>query len=304
MYVTIRLYYEVDPLRHFKSRPRWPYLLIAGPVLGLVLLVVLQGPFAHRRTPFVPDYPQQDLDPILAKDQLSPAEYDTLFQQTGLARPAVDHLLTLGDAGRAQIEYIQSQFFAPVTVVCDSLWGEFTKEDHLVGPDGEHAWAPPIADLETGDVILTFSTHSAGWRHGHAGLVVDDAGDGVTLEAVLIGTDSEQVPAWHWRNYSNYMVLRLKDRTPELTQAIADYALEHLDGVPYHLTSGFLGGKAPEPDAPFFGVHCDYLVWYAFQAFGFDLDSDGGRLVTTDDMARSPLLEVVQVYGMDPRIFS
>ena len=291
-------------MRHAKTRPRWPYLLIAVPVAALILLVVLQGPFAHRKPPFVPDYPMEDLSPILDRDALSREDYDTLFLQTGLARPAVDHLLELGDAGKQQIGYIQSQFFAPVNVVCDPLCGEFTKEDHLTGPDGEHAWAPPIADLETGDIVLTFSTHSFGWRHDHAGLVVDGDGDGVTLEAVLIGTDSAQVPAWHWRNYSNYLVLRLKDRTPELAQAVADFALEHLDGVPYHLTSGLFGDKAPDPDGDWFGVQCDYLVWYAYQALGYDLDGDGGRLVTTDDLARSPLLEVVQVYGVDPRTFS
>ena len=33
--------------------------------------------------------------------------------------------------------------------------------------------------------------------------------------------------------------------------------------------------------------------------FGYDLDSDGGRLVTSADLLHSDLLEVVQVYGMD-----
>ncbi len=288
-------------VKHACRRPRWPYLFIIAPVLVLAVVLLLQGPFAHRTPPFIPDYPQADLTSLLAQDGLSDSDYDTLLLQTGLGRPAVDRLRALGDLGNAQILDTQAAFFAPVNVVCDELCGPFTKEDHMTDADGGTVWAPPLVDLQRGDILLTFSTHSFGWRHGHAGLVVDDQGDGVTLEAALIGTDSVQMPAWHWRNYSNYMVLRLKDMTPELREALTTYALETLEGVPYHLTSGFLGPKAPDTDAPWFGVQCDYLVWYAFQHFGYDLDGDGGRLVTTTDLALSPLLEVVQVYGVDPR---
>ena len=74
-------------------------------------------------------------------------------------------------------------------------------------------------------------------------------------------------------------------------------------GVPYHLSAGFIGAKAPETDAPYFGVHCAYLVWYAWNHFGYDLDSDGGRLVTASDLLHSDLLEVVQLYGMAPQEF-
>lgn len=281
-------------------RPRWPYLILLLPTLALFLLLLLQGPFAHRAPRFCPLYPMEDLGPILAQDSLSEEDFRLLFLQTGLGRSAVERLLAQGDLGRAQILETQTQFFAPAEVVCDPLWGEFTKEDHLVDPNGEMVWAPPLADLRVGDIILTFSTHSCGWRHGHAGLVVDGTGDGVTLEAAIIGSDSAQLPAWHWRGYSNYIVLRLKEITPELRREIADYAAAYLDGVPYHLSSGFLGPKAPAPEAPYFGVQCDYLVWYAFQHFGYDLDGDGGRLVTTADLACSPLLEVVQIYGLDP----
>ena len=106
----------------------------------------------------------------------------------------------------------------------------------------------------------------------------------------------------HWLDYSNYLVLRLRDMTPVLQEALTAYAVEYLNGVPYRLTSGFWGLKEPEDDA--FGVQCSYLVWYAFQHFGYDLDSDGGRLVTVNDLAHSPLLEVVQIYGLDPREWS
>ena len=122
---------------------------------------------------------------------------------------------------------------------------------------------------------------------------------GVTLEAVVLGSDSAQVNAQHWRTYSNFMVLRVKDAGDETRQQVVQFALEHLDGIPYSLLSGILGPKAPEPDSPL-KAQCAYLPWYAWQAFGVDLDSDGGKIVTVLDLAESPLLEVVQIYGIDP----
>ena len=272
-------------------------LLLCAALLCLVLL--LQGPVAHRTPPFVPDYPQEDLGPILIKPQLEEEDYRTLFLQTGLGRGAVDRLLTAGAVGVTRILETQTAFFHPLEVVCDPIAGLFVKEDHLETSHGEKAWGPPIVDLHPGDILLTYSTHSLGWRHGHAGLVVDNLGDGATLEAVLVGTDSAVMDAVHWRDYSNYMVLRLRSMTPALQEELVDYALENLVDVPYRLTSGFSGLKEPGDGA--FGLQCSYLVWYAFQHFGSDLDSDGGRLVTVDDLANSPLLEVVQIYGLDPR---
>ena len=34
--------------------------------------------------------------------------------------------------------------------------------------------------------------------------------------------------------------------------------------------------------------------------FGIDLDSDGGCIVKPQDMANSPYMQVVQIYGFDP----
>jgi hypothetical protein len=42
------------------------------------------------------------------------------------------------------------------------------------------------------------------------------------------------------------------------------------------------------------------VVWYPYERYGYDLDSDGFWLVTPKDIANSDLLEVVQVYGADP----
>lgn len=251
----------------------------------LLLFYLLQRFFAHRNGYFVPDYPRA----VLTED----SDYETIFLQTGLGRSAVDKLLAEGNF-QAVLD-AQEAFFHPPEVACTPLLGWFTREDRLADASG-----PPLADLQPGDVVITLSTHTAGWRHGHTGLVIRD---GVTLECVVLGTDSTLVNSAHWTAYSNYAVMRLKDVTPELQQAVAEYGLNELLGVPYHLSSGFIGPKAPGPGDVQFGLHCSYLAWYAWNHFGYDLDSDGGRLASSYDLLHSDLLEVVQIYGMDPREF-
>lgn len=302
VYDPFRLYYEVYRLKDF-SRTGARLFRITAAVL-LILFLLLWGAqtlFAHRNPVFTPDYPMEDLTALLAQEQLSTADYDTLFLQTGLGTPAIDTLLAQGAQGREQILAIQRQFFAAPATVCAELFGLLVREDRLA-PDenGQPVWGPPMPALEDGDVLLTYATHSMGWRHGHAGLVVDAAGQKV-LEAVVIGSDAAVTNLGHWRSYSNYLVLRLREKSPELQSELTTWALEHLEGVPYRLFSGLLGPKAPDPGLPGFGVQCAHLIWYAFQQFSYDVDADGGRLVTVDDLARSPLFEVVQLYGLDPR---
>lgn len=176
-------------------------------------------------------------------------------------------------------------------VECVPLLGWFTMEDRIATED-----AALPSDLQPGDIILTLSTHSLGWRHGHAGLILDETS---VLECTTWGQDSVVVDVGHWSTYSNYAVLRVKGVTEELQQEIAMYARENLCGIPYHLSAGFIGEKAPDIEENQFGLQCAYLVWYAWQHFGYDLDSDGGRLVTAQDLLNSKLLEVVQTHGME-----
>ena len=251
----------------------------------LLLFYASQRLWAHRTGSFSPDYPQVPLTET--------TDLDTVFLQTGLGRPAAEKLLA---ANRFQtVRDIQNRFFLPSAAQCSPLLGWFTREDRLLQGSGI-----PLVDLQPGDILLTLSTHTAGWRHGHAGLVITPD---TVLESTVLGSRSALVGAERWSTYSNYAVLRVKNTTPEQRQQAANYALEHLTGVPYRLLSGLIGPKAPQPDAPWFGLHCSYLVWYTWNHFGYDLDSDGGRLVTTHDLLHSKGLEVVQIYGMDPHTF-
>ncbi|MCI2106322.1 MAG: hypothetical protein LKK00_06315 [Intestinimonas sp.] len=263
--------------------------------LCLLTLILLQTVWVRLDSPFRPDYAMEDLSSVLASPSYTEADYHLLFLQTGLSRCAVDRLMKDPVSGMEKIKAIQHAFFADVPVTCAPLFGFLVEEDRLSG-----AQAPEFADLQNGDVILTFSTHSVGWRHGHAGIVVD-AARGISLEAIVVGTDSTLVDIEHWRNYSTYLVLRLKDSTPEFRQQIADYAASKVCGVPYHLTAGLFSSKIPDTTDGDFGVNCTYLVWYVFQHFGYDVNGGGGHMVTARDLACSPLFEIVQLYGLDPR---
>ena len=161
------------------------------------------------------------------------------------------------------------------------------------------SYRAPIVDLQDGDVLVTSTCHTFGWRNGHAAIVVDGKG-GNTLESVSLGTPSVvSYGGSNWfRSGTNFMVLRLKDATAEERAAIAATAEERLHGVDYSITVGILSpkdqGETPKE------THCSHLVWQAFHYYGYDIDSDGGAVCTTRDIANCDLFEVVQVFGFDP----
>lgn len=160
--------------------------------------------------------------------------------------------------------------------------------------------AEVLPTVRDGDILVTFSGHFFGWRSGHAGVVVD-AEEGVVLEAVAVGYDSEFCALKYWENYPCFVLLRLKDSTEEETAEIAAYAAEYLAGVPYRLLSFTQKTEsAAEISGMISGTQCAHLVWAAYAHFGYDLDGDGGKIVTPADLCESDLLEVVQIYGMEP----
>lgn len=277
---------------------------VLGWTLGAVLAFValwffLQGPFAHRLRPFVPQYDRVDLSPVLAQDALSQADYETLYAQTGLGPAAVDDLLAQGSAGVQQILDTQEAFFVPPAESECSLLGVTTREHRFSDADGRLIYAVPLAPLKEGDILISLSTHTAGWTHGHAGLVIDpDPERPVTLESVVLGTCSDAMNANHWRSYTTMMVLRPK-ADDEKRHQVAQFASEKLVDIPYSLVSGVFGDKFQPLDGPH-SAHCGYLPWYAWMAAGVDLDGDGGRIVAPADLAMSDQVEVVQIYGFDP----
>jgi len=272
-------------LKKFKKSQIAMLAIVVIVIFILLSNIFLQKFWAHRKGCFVPNY-----EKVTLTEQ---SDYDTIFMQTGLGKSSVDKLLEEGDF--QTILNIQEAFFAETDISCEPLLGWFTREDRKVDDGGI-----VFVDLQPGDVIVTLSTHSLGWRHGHAALVVNERN---TLECAVLGENSGYGNIEMWKTYSNFAVLRIKDVTKEQQQEVIQYALSNLYGVPYHLSSGFIGPKAPKPEDPQFGLHCSYLTWYAWNYMGYDTDSDGGRLVSTYDLLHSDQFEIVQIYGMDPREF-
>jgi len=250
---------------------------------------LLQRYWAHKDGYFVPKYDKVELT--------EESDYETIFLQTGLGQSAVEKLVK--QKGFQAVVDAQTAFFNPPEAECQELIWWITRED-LYQDENSGGVKRYLVDLQPGDILISLSTHTIGWHHGHAAIVLDQY---TLIESAVLGADSQIASIGDWCNYSNYAVLRIKDVTPEQQQEVVAYCKENLEGVPYSLLSGIFGDKAPEPDSAGFGLQCSYLAWYAWYQFGYDLDSDGGRIVTPYDLLHSDKVEIIQIYGMDPYQF-
>lgn len=259
-------------------------VLVTVALVGSLSLYYVQKNTAHRNLPFVPDYERVELTENI--------DFETIFLQTGIGKPTAEKLIAEGNF--KEIKKAQDIFFTKPQTECAPMFGWFTREDRLGDSDNI-----PFFDLRTGDVLVTLSTHSVGWRHGHAGFVIDE---GRVLECQRMGENSSYEGIYFWSNYTNWAVLRIKDMSDETQQKALEVA-EDIKGTPYNILSGIIGPKMPDRDSKFFGLYCTNLVWYIWNSLGFDTDSDGGRIVTGYDILHSDKFEVVQIFGMDPREF-
>lgn len=226
------------------------------------------------------------LSGLLTQESWSQADYQTLAEQTGLFPAALD-ILRERDALNT-IPEIQQAYLTPAAVQC-TVGLPATRSEHTVSIAGY-----PAA-LEDGDILITPCTHIFGFRSGHAALVVN-AQSGTTLEAVAIGQTSSLQNVQHWSDYASFAVYRLRGASRETRTAIAQTACRRLVGIPYSLMVGWY----PEKRMPceVLSTQCSHLVWEAYAAFGYDLDANGGNIVTPADLANSPLLELKQVYHL------
>lgn len=278
---------------------------------GLRLWREQTEPLAH----WSPEYSREELQTVAEKKVLSEEEYRLLFYQTGLSRRAVEGIPL---SERMQVlQEAQEAFFLNPAVSCERStlisWEERNQDRHL----------PRLWGLQEGDILITFCSHAFGWRNGHAALVVD-ARNGQTLEAVVMGQDSCLQETEKWRSYPSFLVLRLRGCSGEQGSKIAALAISRGQGIPYGFWQDFLehlngkkqtgteleqaGGKAAAGELPdessaedieFRDTDCSHLIWRIYQSFGVDLDSNGGFFVTPADIAKSPCLEIVQMYGID-----
>ncbi len=269
--------------------------------------------------------PQGDMGEIIemveSGDELSETGIQFLAGQTGLGATAIEKLILTGR--EQELFAMQSLYFAPVIIeefrTTPITVSEWLAEEPIPGYGGM-----PMVDIQKGDILITKNSRFLGWRNGHAGLVVD-AEKALVLEAIMLGNPSQLCRIDKWEKYPSFLVLRLREEFEMLRDAdrnlgntmnitegdftddtldttkdttsktmaedIADYASQHLVGVPYQLLAGVWEEETLS------GTQCAHLVWYAYKQFGIDLDSDGGLFVTPYDIQNSPYLEVVQSYG-------
>ena len=260
----------------------WLLIFIAVAVgFFAAMEAVADSHFARK----LPSYEKQDITAVLEKEEWSEKDYDFLYHQTGVGKSALDSMK--GDNER--ILSFQEALFYDGEIT--HTWSAFTTPHEKVKD-----YTAPIIPLENGDVLVTSSTHTLGWTHGHAAIVVENFTQSI-LEAYALGYDSSIGSTTWFRQSTNFIVLRLKDKTRAERMAIASEAVLRLNGVPYSLTVGLFSPKdqGEQPKE----TNCSHLVWQAFKYAGYDIDPDGGPICTPRDIANCNLFEVVQVYGFD-----
>lgn len=267
-----------------------------------------------------PKIEKQNIQFLLNQPQLTSNQLTTLSLQTGLHPRIVEEYLSKGR--QQELLQIQQLYFEPIHIQSFNTT-PFTISEYLVDEQGDRTIGMPLVDLQDGDVLITKNSRFLGWRNGHAALVVD-ADKGLILEAFMLGTVTKLSLVEKWSTYPSFQVLRLKEEyaledeytrnkngvIEPLPQKVATYAEKNLIEIPYHLLAGIserdhrtdltkvqAAEQEEITDAIPTGTHCAHLVWYAYMQFGIDLDSDGGWIVTPEDIRNSPYLEVIQSYG-------
>lgn len=244
---------------------------------------------------FVP--PQAvDLTKIAAKMALSADDYDLLYEQTGLAKPDIDLIWAKESDIAATLSAYQQRYLSESTFDTEILAG-FSKAERI----SDRNQYVQIYDLQKGDVLLTQSTHTLCYRHGHSSLYLGGTEPDL-LEATVIGAPVSLTSAWSWGGYPTGIQLRISEeaaaeagRAPaELGAAAASYAEEELLGDDYRLLAGAFG-IGENTDA----TQCAYLIYEAYAHFGIDVSSRDFP-VTPSSLLKSGKFDIIQVWGVDP----
>ncbi len=254
-------------------------------IAAVILLSVLTVRHITNRyrAVYMPDY---GFSEVKATDS-----YDRIFKYTGLSPAAIDKLRETGNF--ETVLELNKLYFEKNKPKRSYIAFPVTVEEKNSGK------RIPLAPLKDGDILVTFNTHTLDWRHGHLAIVTD-AENGIILEHLAIGQTSSYGYAPYWGNYPSFAVLRYPDEN--IAKKAAQYARDNLVDVPYSILAGLVN-KDKSDDEKIDSSHCSHIVWQAFRAAGTDLDSNKGQIVTPKDVATSPKLELVQIFGMNSKEF-
>jgi len=271
---------------------------------GIFLSSKAAEPYAH----ITPNYPQEEIISVFLKEELNEEDYKKILFQTGLGKQAVDYLRkirpkTMNESNmeynlwKSKVDNLHKKFFEEINFTHKANT-PISCEEILIDEDGNPVNGISFVGLEDGDILVTKCSRIYGWRNGHAALVIDVKNE-KTIESVVLGEDSCIQNLRKWKHYPNVMVFRLKGKDQAYRKKIADWAIQNMENLPYRLSVGILSKKDGK-EGKYDGTQCAHLVWAAYWQFGYDLDGDGGKIVTPKDLANSSCLEIVQLYGTDP----
>lgn len=257
-------------------------------IVSIVLLYTILGIYNYSKSYYTPDYPMEDISDIFIKEDITDRDYEKIFLNTGVAQIASKELIDSGNT--TLLRFLNSYYFKK----------PLYKNKYIAFPvtanELNEGIRTPLVPLKKGDVLITFNTHTLLWRHGHSAIVVDDKGEEI-LEHIAVGHKSRISPSQRWGVYPGFMILRYKDSN--VAKKAADYARENLDGIDYNVFAGLIDKDKSKNDVVD-SSHCSHIVWQAYKAAGYDIDSDKGSIVTPYDMAMCDDFQLVQIFGINP----
>ena len=268
------------------KRKRFVKILI---VIFCIALIYIAWHFYNQTLSFhIPEYEKTDISQILKKDLLTDDDYMLIFKNTGVSPGAAKDMIE-NDQSDVLIE-LNNLYFTKPEIYKNYIAYPVTLEEQ------NKTQVTPLVPLKKGDILVTFNTQTLEWRHGHCGLVMDDDGR-IILEHAAIGHTSGLSNSSVWGEYPAFAVLRYPD--PEVSSKAADYANENLIDIDYRITAGVIDKDKTGEDN--LVSHCSHIVWQAYKSVGVDIDADKSFIVSPKDVALSPELEVVQIFGIDPK---
>ncbi len=269
---------------HNLRKIKFEYLIVSVIIILLIILKLNSNLNMFYNT--TAEY--KNLMPILLKTNLSDDDYNIIFEQTGISKKGILDMKTQPTFIDDILLY-QKIYQKPATVVTKKM-NLITNQEKVFNEEGKWIPAFKMVNYKNGDIFLTKSTSTFNFRHGHIGIVVD-AEKGKVLECIQPGTNSSFLGIGHWVYYPTFKLLRFKDE--DLANKIAQYARNNLEGIPYNILSD-------KDQNPILSTHCSLIVWQAFNHFGIDIDPNQGLIISPEDIAKSPMFDIIQVYGFDP----
>ena len=233
-----------------------------------------------------------DLGSVLQKETLSDADYELLFSETGLSQSCVDAIWRRENKNELILSEQKKFHDIPDYDCC--ILSLFTKSEKIIDKEN----AAIFYDLRPGDVLLTKSTHTLFYRHGHSALVLDED---TMLEAVAIGEKTKREDADNWGMYPTYIQLRIREEAAQsvnmsadkLGKAVADYAESTYDNASYSLFAGAFGHGAESGE-----TQCAHLIADPYAHFGIAASSRKFP-ATPYSLMKSGVFEIIQYRGFD-----